>query len=88
MVSQGYTKQQIVNELGSPSFINSPMNDTFCYVGAEGRKVAFNRFYRPKYNLSCITFEGERASKIINKTFDQVKVEKFTKYKVNAEKPL
>ena len=52
MVDKKASINQIINKFGSPSFMNSPINDTLCYVDADGKKVAFNRFFKPNYTSS------------------------------------
>ena len=88
MVEQKATIQQIINKFGSPSFINSPVNDTICYVEANGKKVAFNRFYAPTYQFACITFENDVAKDIQIKSISSIKKQKMVKYNTSFEKPL
>ena len=72
MVDKKYTLNQVINEFGSPTFVNSPINDTICYVEGEGKKVAFNRFYRPTYRFLCISFENNIAQKLENMTLNKI----------------
>ena len=88
MVGQKATIQQIINNFGSPSFVNAPMNDTICYVEANGKKIAFNRFYAPTYQFACITFENDVAKDIQIKSISSIKKQKMVKYNTSFEKPL
>ena len=88
MVEQKATIQQIIDNFGAPSFINAPMNDTICYVEANGKKIAFNRFYAPTYQFACITFENDVAKDIQIKSISSIKKQKMVKYNTNFEKPL
>jgi len=88
MVAQKATIQQIIDKFGSPSFINSPVNDTICYVEANGKKVAFNRFYAPTYQFACITFENDVAKDIQIKSISSIQKQKMVKYNTSFEKPL
>ena len=83
MVKKKNTIQEIFNVLGSPTFINSPINDVVCYASADGTRVAFNRFYRPKYDVLCIHFDQKtRAVKdYFISSFTDIQKEHFTKYK-------
>ena len=88
MVDKKSTMQQITDEFGAPSFINSPIDDTICYVEAKGKKVAFNRFYNPTYNFVCVSFKNGIANSIESFSLVKIKQEKFVKYKTNLKKPV
>ena len=88
LVSQKANINQIINKLGSPSFVNSPINDTLCYIDANGKKVAFNRFYRPNYQFLCIIFENQIAKEIKQASLSQIKKTKMIKFDTSFEKPL
>ena len=88
MVLQKSTIQQIMNKFGSPSFINAPINDTICYVEANGKKIAFNRFYAPTYQFACITFENDVAKDLQIKSISSIKKQKMVKYDTSFNKPL
>lgn len=77
---------KIVSYLGSPSFINSPMNDTICYISEEGKRIAFVRFYNPTYHLLCFTFKEQKVIDVIDKEINNLKDTKFTKYKFKINK--
>ena len=86
MVDNKYSIEKVINVLGSPTFINSPINDMLCYASADGTKVMFNRFYNPKYVIMCISFENGIAKKFEIKKMEQIKKEKFVKYDVKFDK--
>ena len=88
MVKENKPIQEIINNFGSPTFINSPINDLLCYVSVDGKDVPFNRFYKPQYDFMCIKTENNKAVKLIKKTFDEVKEEKMIKYDNNIEELL
>ena len=80
MVNQHKTIQEIINHFGSPTFINSPINDLVCYTSVDGKSVPFNRFYKPKYDFACIKIENGIAKSLEQKTFDDIKEEKLISY--------
>ena len=89
MVEDHSTIQEIINEFGSPSFVNSPINDMICYIDAEGKKVAFNRFYSPTYHFMCIVFDEEKKAKELKKqSLTKIKKSKMVKFDTNFQKPL
>lgn len=88
MVDKHATMTEILEKFGSPSFVNSPINDTICYVEANGKKIAFNRFYKPTYRYQCIVFENNKAVKLIKNTITKIEKKKMTKYDIKLEKPL
>ncbi len=86
MVTNDDSISQIISYFGSPSFINSPFNDTICYISADGKRVAFNRFYNPTYHLLCFTFKENKVVDLIDKDINNLKEAKFTKYKMKLNK--
>ena len=88
MVSQGANINQIINKFGSPSFVNSPINDTICYIDANGKKVAFNRFYKPTYQFLCIVFENQIAKEIKQMSLTNIQTAKMISYDIKFDKPL
>lgn len=80
MVARHSHIQEIINKFGSPTFINSPINDLLCYVSVDGKRVPFNRFYKPKYDFVCVQVENGLAKGMYFKTFDNIKEEKMVKY--------
>ena len=66
MVEKKANINQIINKFGSPRFINSPINDTLCYIDADGKKVAFNRFFKPNYQFMCVFFNEKTFSRLYN----------------------
>ena len=88
MVSNRATVHEIINKFGSPTFINNPINDTFCYIDANDKKVAFNRFYKPNYQFICVVFEQERAKELKQMSLTKIKKTKMVKYDTSFEKPL
>ena len=86
MVNNKYSIEKVINVLGSPTFINSPINDTMCYAGVDIKSVAFNPFFYQKYAIVCISFEENIAKDIIIKEYTDIKEEKFIKYNVSLKK--
>lgn len=86
MAKNGAIISEIVSYLGSPSFINSPINDTICYISEDGKRVAFVRFYNPTYHLLCFTFKEKKVIDIIDKEMNNLKDTKLTKYKFKINK--
>lgn len=80
MVEKKSNIQDIINKFGSPTFINSPINDLLCYVSVDGQRVPFNRFYKPKYDFVCVQVENGIANGLYFKTFDNIKEEQMVKY--------
>ena len=80
MVNQHKTIQEIINHFGSPTFINSPINDLICYASVDGRSVPFNRFYKPTYDFVCIKTKNNIAQSLEQKTFNEIKEEKLISY--------
>ena len=80
MVERKSNIQEIINKFGSPTFINSPINDLLCYVSVDGKRIPFNRFYKPKYDFVCVQIENGIAKGMYWKTFDNIKEEKMVKY--------
>ena len=81
MVEKSAKIDEIVNKFGSPTFINAPMNNNMCYASGDGTRVAFARFARPTYNMTCISFKDGVATGISTKKFNNIDVEKFVSYK-------
>ena len=88
MVDEKANINQIIMTFGSPSFANSPINDTICYVEANGKKIAFNRFYKPTYKFLCIIFENQIAKETKSWTLAKIEKMKMTNYNFKLEKPL
>ncbi|GEM_PF-2852590 len=88
MVEEKANINQIIATFGSPSFANSPMNDTICYVEANGKKIAFNRFYKPTYKFLCVVFENQIAKEVSSWTLAKVEKKKMINYSFEPEKPL
>lgn len=88
MVENKVTISEIVNKFGSPTFINNPINDTICYIGGDGKRMALSRFYKPTYHYVCIVFENGRAKALQNKTIEKINKEKMVNYDISFEKPL
>ena len=88
MVNKKCTLSDIINEFGSPTFVNAPMNDTICYVEGEGKKIAFNRFYKPTYRFLCVSFENNIAQKLTSKTINKIEKQKMIKYDLTFKKQL
>ena len=86
MVDRNAKIDEIVSKFGSPTFINSPINDMLCYASADGTKVMFNRFYNPKYVIMCISFENGIAKSLEVKKMEKKKKEKFVKYDIKFDK--
>ena len=86
MVDRNAKIDEIVSKFGSPTFINSPINDMLCYASADGTKVMFNRFYNPKYVIMCISFENGVSKSLEVKKMEQIKKEKFVKYDIKFDK--
>lgn len=82
IVKKKNTIQEILEVLGSPTFINAPINDVVCYASADGMRVAFNRFYRPKYDILCIRFDQKTGTvkDYFISSFTEIQKERFTKY--------
>ena len=88
MVDEKANINQIIMAFGSPSFANSPINDTICYVEANGKKIAFNRFYKPTYRFLCVIFENQIAKETKSWTLAKIEKMKMTNYNFKLEKPL
>lgn len=86
MVDRSAKIDDIVAKFGSPTFINSPINDTLCYASADGSKIMFNRFYNPKYAIMCVSFINGIAKKLEVKKVEHIKKEKFVKYDIKFDK--
>ena len=86
MVDRNAKIDEIVSKFGSPTFINSPINDMLCYASADGTKIMFNRFYNPKYVIMCISFENGVSKSLEVKNMEQIKKEKFVKYDIKFDK--
>ncbi len=87
-VSKNLTMKEIIEKFGSPSFINSPMNDIICYIDADGKRVSFNRFYRPNYQFVCIKFENQIAKEIKQMSITKIQKTKMVKYNTIFTKPV
>ena len=83
MIKKNNTIKEIIDILGSPTFINSPTNDMVCYASADGTRIAFNRFYRPKIDVLCIHFDQKTGAvkDYFISSFTEIQKEHFTKYK-------
>jgi hypothetical protein len=89
MVDKKANINQIINKFGSPSFINSPINDTLCYIDADGKKVAFNRFFKPNYQFMCVFFnEKQIATELKIMSLTKIKKTKMVEYNTSFNKPL
>lgn len=86
MVERSAKIDDIVKKFGSPTFINSPINDVLCYASSDGTKVMFNRFYNPRYLIMCISFKNGVATKLEAKKMEQIKKEKFVTYNIKFDK--
>ena len=86
MVNNSAKVTDIIAQFGSPTFINSPINDMLCYACANGKKIIFNRFYDPSYTTMCISFKNGIAQKLEVKNLSNIKEEKFPKYKIKFNK--
>lgn len=86
MANNGSSISEIISYLGSPSFINSPINDTICYISADGKRVAFNRFYNPTYHLLCFTFKENKVVSLIDEKINNLREAKFSNYKFKLNK--
>lgn len=87
-VEKKLTMTEIIDKFGSPSFINHPMNDIICYIDAEGKRVSFNRFFKPNYQFMCIFFENQVAKELKQMSLTRIKKTKMTKYNTSFKKPI
>ena len=89
MVEKRATIQQVISKFGSPTFINSPINDTICYIDADGKKVAFNRFFRPSYQFVCVIFdENQTAKELKQMSLTKIEKSRMVRYDTSFEQPL
>lgn len=86
MVNNSAMATDIIAQFGSPTFINSPINDMLCYAGASGKKVMFNRFYNPNYTIMCVSFKNGVAQKLEVKNLSDIKEERLPKYSIKFNK--
>ena len=83
------TFDSIVHDFGTPSYINSPMNNTICYIEANGKRFAFDRFFKPTYKIACIEFNKKNISiKLTYKELKEPKKAKILDYKTSLKKPV
>ena len=51
------TKSDVMKNLGSPTFINAPINDTYYYIQTEGYQFLFIRYKITNYKILRIKFD-------------------------------